>query len=396
MSLIHDALRRGPVAEGERGSRAAHADSVLKALGYRPGRRASARATLIVGLLLAFAVTGYIVLSFTHGADQAPSSVTAVPRADPARSPGGGAPGSASWPARLAGGSRVGPAPPAPSTPSSGSPETTTPEPRSTLPPATSPTPPLARTGGPVPEVPPARSAPRSEAIRRPSVTASGAVLPKPPGVGVSSARGTPVGPLGPPAAASSATEPDDFKLALYYQRAGDFEQALVHYQAVIGRDPLNVEAHNNLGRLYLDKGLFDDAIREFQRVTAIDPQYGRARTNLAATYFKQARYDLSAAEARAAIAIDPRNVDALVNLALAEKASGQVGDARESLLAALRVEPHNAAAHYNLARQCEDAGETALALTHYEAFLKYAGPDLMPYAPDVRSRIAALSAGIR
>ena len=46
----------------------------------------------------------------------------------------------------------------------------------------------------------------------------------------------------------------DDYQLALYYQRTGDFEQALVHYKAALQRDELNLQAHNNLGNLYLGK----------------------------------------------------------------------------------------------------------------------------------------------
>ena len=34
-----------------------------------------------------------------------------------------------------------------------------------------------------------------------------------------------------------------------------------MHYRAVLQRDELNVEAHNNLGLSYLNKGLLDDAV---------------------------------------------------------------------------------------------------------------------------------------
>ena len=48
---------------------------------------------------------------------------------------------------------------------------------------------------------------------------------------------------------APAAPAADDFQLALYYQRSGDFEQALLHYRAALQRDEMNVEAHNNLGQ---------------------------------------------------------------------------------------------------------------------------------------------------
>jgi tetratricopeptide (TPR) repeat protein len=130
---------------------------------------------------------------------------------------------------------------------------------------------------------------------------------------------------------------PDPFQLALYHQRAGDFEQALVSYKALLQRDEMNIEAHNNLGYLYLGKGLLDEAAREFQRVIAIEPKYVTAHVNLSATFYKLERFGAAAAQAREALALD-----------------------------------------------------------HYRLFLQYAGPEQSDYAEDVRQRLPALSARIR
>ena len=355
MSLIHDALRRGQSTGGGRSQRAAHADAVLAALGYRPDPKTAPRLKVFVGLLVGLAGVVYVIAAFNHD-HKAPAAKMPIARATPRAPVAGNLAPAATHAAPIVTATPVHDTPPTPS--------------------VAEPRPPV--------DAAPERAAARATSIARITQTTSPvSSRPRPKAV---------------PATASPAPMgvPDDFQLALYYQRSGDFEQSLVHYKAVIGRDELNVEAHNNLGRLYLDKGLIEEAIREFQRVTAIDPRYVRARINLAAAYFKQNHYDLSAAEARAALAIEPRNVDALVNLALAEKAAGQIDDARESLLSALRIDQHNAAAHYNLARQYEEVGESALALSHYEAFLKYAGPDQAAYAPDVRGRIVALSARIK
>lgn len=168
-----------------------------------------------------------------------------------------------------------------------------------------------------------------------------------------------------------------------------------MHYKAVLQRDELNVEAHNNLGLLYLNKGLVEDAVREFQSVTGIAPNYLNAHVNLAAALPRLGRVDAGAAEARAALKIDPRSVDAMVNLALAQKAAGQAADARASLIEALRIDSHSAPAHYNLAVQYEEAGEAALAVEHFGKFLAYAGPEYSSYAPDVRTRMQALQSRI-
>ena len=80
--------------------------------------------------------------------------------------------------------------------------------------------------------------------------------------------------PVAPKAAPSSeptaSAKADEFKLALYYQRTGDFELALVHYKTVLQRDEMNADARNNVGNLYMSKALYEDAAREFRRVVAI------------------------------------------------------------------------------------------------------------------------------
>jgi Tfp pilus assembly protein PilF len=262
----------------------------------------------------------------------------------------------------------------------------------------------------------PARPAPVTKAVES-QPTVARPVEPRPPETGLAErlptnaaregtaltrssvpAKAVPVPPEGPPvtepkSASGGTARPntDDFRLALYYQRAGNFELALVHYTAVLQRDELNVDAHNNLGNLYLSKGLFDDAAREFRRVIAVEPVHVTAHVNLSAVLYQLKRYDEAAAEARTAIRLDARNGDAFVNLALSQTASGQPGEARASLTHALEIDRHNAAAHYNLALQYEKAGEVALALDHYRAFLQYAAPEQAGYAADVRSRVRAL-----
>ena len=185
--------------------------------------------------------------------------------------------------------------------------------------------------------------------------------------------------------------ETDDFASAVYHQRAGDFENALLKYRAVLEKNERNAQARNNLGLLYLDKGLLDDAERELQRAIFIDPRYVTARTNLGVSYMRRNRLDEAAAQFRQVLQVDARNVDALINLALVEKANGGAERAKDLLLRALTIAPRNASAHYNLAVVFDQAGETARAVDHYRSFLEHAGPDVSARAPDVRARLDAL-----
>ena len=361
MSRIHDALRRGraPADEPNPG-RAAHADSVLAALGYKSDKPRAARAALkLLGVLVVVLLIGaWFVLPswrelFPARLAQPPARTVAQNPPPPANVPAPAVSDPAKKPESN---------PPAVSDPAK-KPESNPPAP----PPA------------PVVAALPPRATPPP-------------VSPKP-----SSAAPT-TGSTSNPTTVRlpQATKADEFQLALYYQRSGDFEQALLHYRAALQRDEMNIEAHNNLGHLYLGKGLFDDAAREFQRVIAIDPKYTTARINLSAANYSLGKFDAAAAEARIALSQQPRNPDALVNLALAQQQLGQGGDAQASLRRALEIDPRNASAHYNLARQFEEAGEAAAAIGHYNKFIQYASPEQAAYAADVRARLAVLAARTR
>ncbi|MBW8712716.1 MAG: tetratricopeptide repeat protein, partial [Acidobacteria bacterium] len=171
----------------------------------------------------------------------------------------------------------------------------------------------------------------------------------------------------------------------------GDFANALQHYRAVLDRNELNAQAHNNLGLLYQEKHLLVESARELQRAALIEPRNAGTHNNYGVTLLMLGRLDESAAEFRTALSIDSRHLDALINLSLVQRQLGQLDAAKETLFRVLNLAPQNAAAHYNLA-QLYDPGEPARALEHYRMFLAYAGPEHADRGAAVRARIAALN----
>lgn len=165
-----------------------------------------------------------------------------------------------------------------------------------------------------------------------------------------------------------------------------------MQYRAVLQKNELNPQAHNNLGLLYRDKGLLDDAVRHFQRALLIDARYVTARNNLGVALLGLGRIEEATSEFRRVLTQQPRNVDAMVNLALAEKSAGRPGVAMETLVRAIGLDPRSAPAHYNLGVLYEQSGEGSRAVDHYRAFLDHAGPHHAGRAPEVRARIADLT----
>ena len=352
MSRIHDALRRGRAPAPPPPARPAHTDAVLNALAYRRTSSAAPRRVLLACAILAIAGAGGWVLWKPNAANRAPLPPPAKSKTAAVQS--GSAPAAKPSPAAATAIAREN----------------------------------GAATGAGAKPAVDAPAAPVERAqLQNPRPAAP---ISRPPAPTVVSARRAPADPRPAPFDAQSAAF-DPFQLALYHQRAGDFEQALLNYKIALKRDELNVEAHNNLGSLYLGRNLLDEAAREFQRVLAINPRYGAARINLSAALYKLGRYDAAAAEAREALRLDPRSADALVNLALAQKAAGQPAEAQDSLRRALELHPRHPIAHYNLARQFDAGGEAVRAVEHYRQFLLYAGPEQESYAADVRTRLQLL-----
>jgi Tfp pilus assembly protein PilF len=242
----------------------------------------------------------------------------------------------------------------------------------------------LPREPVPLPEARTERPPQRAQNARR----ESGLPAPRPPAP-LPVTRAESAAPEVPPRAPAEA---NDLELALYYHRAGDFENALQHYRALLQRNELNAQAHNNLGLLYQEKKLLAESARELARAVLIEPGNVLAHNNYGVTLLLQGRADEAAAQFRSALKLDPRNVDALVNLALAQRDARQPEVAKEMLLEALTISPRSAAAHYNLAQLYDQTSEAARAIDHYRKFLEYAGTEYASRAAAVRARIEALS----
>jgi cytochrome c-type biogenesis protein CcmH/NrfG len=58
---------------------------------------------------------------------------------------------------------------------------------------------------------------------------------------------------------------------------AGQFQQAIAAYQAVLKRDPKNVEAITHLGVILSVANHTDQALEAFDKALAIDPKYAHA-----------------------------------------------------------------------------------------------------------------------
>ncbi|MFH1283635.1 MAG: DUF2723 domain-containing protein [bacterium] len=76
--------------------------------------------------------------------------------------------------------------------------------------------------------------------------------------------------------------------LGAVYERKGDLERAKKYYIMAIGWDPMNLDAHYNLGVVYWGEKNWQGVVQEFQIVYNIDPNFRNIQNHL-----RRARYEL-------------------------------------------------------------------------------------------------------
>ncbi len=100
---------------------------------------------------------------------------------------------------------------------------------------------------------------------------------------------------------------------ALY--RRKDLDGALAEYLRCLELEDRNVEAHDNVGLIFLDKGQSAEAIAHFRQALQVDPKNLAALNNLGVTYEKMGKPDEAKKYYEQALQIDPNCQRAKENL---------------------------------------------------------------------------------
>ncbi|MGA3284891.1 MAG: tetratricopeptide repeat protein [Verrucomicrobiota bacterium] len=159
--------------------------------------------------------------------------------------------------------------------------------------------------------------------------------------------------------------------LGLAYHRAGQPADAVVAYQRALKFDRDLVEAHYNLGCLWLEQNKPDAARTEFTAYTL-------RRSNAPEGWLKlglaQLRgHELAAAEKSfsTALYLNPNNAEALNGLGLAQIQRDRPREAAQDFSAAVKAHPDYAPAILNLATVAQEyLRDNKLALQYYRAYL--------------------------
>ena len=147
----------------------------------------------------------------------------------------------------------------------------------------------------------------------------------------------------------------------------GRIAEAKQHFRQAIGVRPEHTEAHLNLGVAQAKTGKVSEAIVHFQRALRFKPDYAMAHNNLGLALSKTGRRAEAIGHLQEALRLDPDYYEAHYNLGLALIADGRPAEAAGHLQQAVRYKPDYAKAHYALGQALLRLGRLAEAAEHYE-----------------------------
>ena len=153
--------------------------------------------------------------------------------------------------------------------------------------------------------------------------------------------------------------------LALYHLLKGDTALAEDHVKQVLIIEPENVTALNTRGLVFLKAGQLNFAEWIFkQKVIGLDPNSVEAHTNLGTVYVRTNQLPLAVQHFSVALKLDPGNVAAHLNLGKIYLEYLNYEGARDRFESALKLEPENVEAISGL-------GTCQLGLNQLEAAIK-------------------------
>lgn len=184
----------------------------------------------------------------------------------------------------------------------------------------------------------------------------------------------------------------DYFYLALSHQKRGEKEKAVEGYRKIIEMDPMNVEAHTNLGVIYKDMGKLGQAVKEFQMVISMHPRHENAHNNLGVIFYIRENLKKAIQEFRKVLDINPKNKEAYINLGVIYKKRNQTGKAKKMFENALSIDLHSPEAYYNLGLISEESGDIKKAISCYQKFIDFSGSTYPKLTAKVKSHLEMLS----
>jgi tetratricopeptide (TPR) repeat protein len=199
------------------------------------------------------------------------------------------------------------------------------------------------------------------------------------------------VGPGSPPrlpdirivslaSARAAAVEADEvlgpLRHAMELTRAGRLDEAEASYKEVLAVDPSVVEAHFNLGTIYLERQDYAAARGEFEKVIELDPASLQAYPALSRACAALGDDERALEVMAEGVALEPENARMQFNLGVLYYNARRTEEAEATLLQVESLEPENVRVQFMLANLALNRSDLAGAAARFERYLAEAPAD--------------------
>lgn len=180
-----------------------------------------------------------------------------------------------------------------------------------------------------------------------------------------------------------------------YYNRGlaeletGDYDRAIVDFDASIRLDPASASTFNNRGSAWYAKGDPDRAIADFDKAIQLDPAYAFAYHNRGEVWRDRGDFKRAITDYSKAIGFDPSYTAAYTDRALAYERIGDLARAKEDFRAALTL-----SGKYSDGERAQATARQRLAVLAPAEQRPTAGASSSPSVLDTRGRRIALVIG--
>ncbi|HWN93624.1 MAG TPA: tetratricopeptide repeat protein [Methylomirabilota bacterium] len=141
----------------------------------------------------------------------------------------------------------------------------------------------------------------------------------------------------------------NDLEALARYDQPRVFRAALDYNNYLLGLNPNNARAHNEIGKVQLFLGQYAEVEPSLRKAAALDPNFDEPHYFLGVFFRMQNRLPDAATEFRAAVQSNPNNAKAHGSLGIVLFGQGKLDDAEPHLRTALRLNPQDEIARETL-----------------------------------------------
>jgi tetratricopeptide (TPR) repeat protein len=180
--------------------------------------------------------------------------------------------------------------------------------------------------------------------------------------------------------AAAAAVAEDEvlgpLKRAMELTQAGRLEEAEAEYKRVLAADPSVVEAHYNLGTIYLGRKDYPAAEGEFQQIIELSPETGEAYSALSRVYQEQGDNERALEVMTQGVAVKPEDVRMQLNLGVLYNNAQRPEEAEAAFRKVEALDPQYVRVQYLLGTLALNRGDVEEAVARLEKYLAEAPED--------------------